>query len=327
MSTAWKLKSNIVSAMNDILGATNPDTGLPFISSSLTEVQITTPTEAAPAAMSGSVVLFTFADASTIEGLLTAVSAWTRSGDDISPTGNINSNHWLESTGAFTLTYGSHAPITVFPTTVFPYTTPADLQATLRAAWGIPTLVVNDDGTGTLDAFYLEFGCAADELRIGGNGTLAYGREYSTASDFELGTGMDAVRILVQADAMFGIHPALPIGNDAYINKGDHLLTPITTAYADLGAPAGGVDLPPASVTTINGKSVAEVTVDPTVTPVTVSGQPLPNGSVLRNTTTGQKFLKTAGSVTNYFPIPVAPETEWNWETSASIDWAILQAK
>lgn len=91
---------------------------------------------------------------------------------------------------------------------------------------------------------------------------------------------------------------------------------------------SSGVALPTTDVAVVDGGVVvAAITVDPTTIPVTVNGQPLPDGSILRNTTTGQKFYKISGGVSNYLPIPVIPDPTWSFGSTVDEAWEILQNK
>jgi len=74
-----------------------------------------------------------------------------------------------------------------------------------------------------------------------------------------------------------------------------------------------------------SGKAVAELAVDPRVAPVTLGGQALPEGSVVRNTVTGQKFMKSSGGVTAFVAIELEPKAQWSWSASADAAWEVLQ--
>jgi hypothetical protein len=71
------------------------------------------------------------------------------------------------------------------------------------------------------------------------------------------------------------------------------------------------------------------VSVDPRTTPVrvTIAGveQALPEGSVVRNTSTGQKFLKVAGGEMAFAAISITPPAEWAWSAAGAQGWAVLQ--
>jgi hypothetical protein len=77
------------------------------------------------------------------------------------------------------------------------------------------------------------------------------------------------------------------------------------------------------------GKVIGSVSVDPRSTSVrvTINGveQALPTGSVVRNTTTGQKFLKLAGGETEFAAISITPSSEWSWSAAGVASWSLLQ--
>jgi hypothetical protein len=59
---------------------------------------------------------------------------------------------------------------------------------------------------------------------------------------------------------------------------------------------------------------------------VTVNGQPLPTGSVLRNTATNQKFVKLPGEATAFMAIELEPKNNWAFTPTGNAAWEILQA-
>ena len=79
------------------------------------------------------------------------------------------------------------------------------------------------------------------------------------------------------------------------------------------------------SVSVSGGKIVGVVSVDPTTTAVTVGGQPLPEGSVVKNSSSGQKFIKVSGGATSFVAIEVMPDADWGWSSAAAEAWEILQ--
>lgn len=91
-------------------------------------------------------------------------------------------------------------------------------------------------------------------------------------------------------------------------------------------------DDPPVIQNTVilGGKAVAAVSVDPRTTSVrvTISGveQALPTGSVVKLSSTGQKFLKVSGNEFAFTAISVTPEAEWSWSAGTVDAWAILQS-
>lgn len=79
------------------------------------------------------------------------------------------------------------------------------------------------------------------------------------------------------------------------------------------------------SIATSDGKVVGLVSVDPRTTEVTVDGQALPEGSVVRNSVTGQKFLKFGTQKTEFIAIETEPLQEWGWDESVNEYWEDLQ--
>lgn len=86
------------------------------------------------------------------------------------------------------------------------------------------------------------------------------------------------------------------------------------------------------SITLSDGKVYAEITIDPRVMPVTqADGSPLPEGSVLKNASSGQKYYKLTNSpasgsaTTNFVAIELVPPEEWGWSEAAAAAWEVLQ--
>jgi surface protein len=77
----------------------------------------------------------------------------------------------------------------------------------------------------------------------------------------------------------------------------------------------------------VGDKVIGVITVDPRTDGVLYNGQPLPAGSVLRNTDGGQKFIAGGTSSTDFTAIEVAPKSEWDWDSSAEAAWEVLQNK
>lgn len=86
------------------------------------------------------------------------------------------------------------------------------------------------------------------------------------------------------------------------------------------------VSLPVTGLPMAAGKVITSAAVNPQQIPVTLNGQPLPTGSVIRNTATGQKFVKVDGGSMSYLAIDVEPKTAWGWSPSADALWEILQS-
>lgn len=80
----------------------------------------------------------------------------------------------------------------------------------------------------------------------------------------------------------------------------------------------------------LDGKVIGTVTVDPRTTAITTIidevEQFLPTGSIIRNTTTGQKFIKIDGDEFAYNAILIAPPAEWGWSQEGIDAWAVLQS-
>jgi hypothetical protein len=75
-----------------------------------------------------------------------------------------------------------------------------------------------------------------------------------------------------------------------------------------------------------SGKVVGTISVNPTVTAVTINnGQPLPTGSLLKNAS-GQKYMKVDGGATSFVVILVEPDADWNWGPDGEAAWAVLQS-
>lgn len=96
----------------------------------------------------------------------------------------------------------------------------------------------------------------------------------------------------------------------------------ITNQSSDDPVALPGTGLP----TLASGQVITTTAANPTVVEVTVNGQPLPVGSVLRNTATGQKFVKVDGGALDFVAIEVEPKVSWGWEASGDAAWEILQA-
>lgn len=91
-----------------------------------------------------------------------------------------------------------------------------------------------------------------------------------------------------------------------------------------------GIDLDPESVDVEvlpSGIAIATVSVNPITSNVLLNGQPLPEGSVLRNSTDGQKFLKSGPGVNDFGAIEISPKTAWNLSEAGDAAWSYLQDK
>lgn len=75
------------------------------------------------------------------------------------------------------------------------------------------------------------------------------------------------------------------------------------------------------------GAVIAEINDDPTVAPPLINGSPIAEGSIVRNTSTGQKFIKVAGDADAFVAIEIAPKPEWAFTEGGEQAWAALQSK
>lgn len=80
-----------------------------------------------------------------------------------------------------------------------------------------------------------------------------------------------------------------------------------------------------ANIVIVGSTVVGAIAVDPTTTPILVNNQPLPVNSVLKNASTGQKYIKVEGGATAFVAIEVIPPTEWGWSQEGIDAWAVLQ--
>jgi hypothetical protein len=86
--------------------------------------------------------------------------------------------------------------------------------------------------------------------------------------------------------------------------------------------PTAGADAP----VLVGSVVVGTVIADPrTAGGVTYNGDPLPAGSVLRNTTTGQKFIAGGTSTTDFSAIEITPPAEWGYSAGGEAAWEVLQ--
>ena len=96
------------------------------------------------------------------------------------------------------------------------------------------------------------------------------------------------------------------------------------------GSGGGGSTTSVSNAVLVGGKAVGAVSVDPRTSPVrvTISGveQALPTGSVVRLSSTGQKFLKVSGDEFAFTAISVTPPAEWSWSAGGSEAWSVLQS-
>lgn len=170
----------------------------------------------------------------------------------------------------------------------------------------IGTLSVTDPDVGDSVAFSVISG--SDKFNISGTSLRA-----SVAFDYEAATSHSVTVRATDAgglsyDKSFTISVTNDVGDDSIV------LTEST------------------SITLSDGKVYAEITIDPRVMPVTqADGSPLPEGSVLKNASSGQKYYKLTNSpasgsaTTNFVAIELVPPEEWGWSEAAEAAWEVLQ--
>lgn len=170
----------------------------------------------------------------------------------------------------------------------------------------IGTLSVTDPDVGDSVAFSVISG--SDKFNISGTSLRA-----SVAFDYEAATSHSVTVRATDAgglsyDKSFTISVTNDVGDDPVV------LTEST------------------SITLSDGKVYAEITVDPRTMPVTqADGSPLPEGSVLKNASSGQKYYKLTNSpasgsaTTNFVAIELVPPEEWGWSEAAAAAWEVLQ--
>lgn len=96
------------------------------------------------------------------------------------------------------------------------------------------------------------------------------------------------------------------------------------------GGGGGGSTSPVSNAVVVGGKAVGTVSVDPRTTAVrvTIAGveQALPTGSVVRLSSSGQKFLKVSGGELEFAAISVTPPVAWSWSVGGTEAWSVLQS-
>lgn len=86
----------------------------------------------------------------------------------------------------------------------------------------------------------------------------------------------------------------------------------------------------PQNLNILGSKATGVVSYDPRVAParITISGvvQALPSGSIVRLSSSGQKFVKVDGGELEYTAIYVTPPAEWGWSEEGSDLWEVFQS-
>lgn len=166
----------------------------------------------------------------------------------------------------------------------------------------IGTLSATDPDVGDTVTFSVLLG--SDKFNVSGNQLRA-----SVSFDYEALVSSKFVPVTVRATDASG----------ATFDQA--FLIEILNSTSDDGVALVSAQLPVLS----SGKAVASIAVDPRVVPVTLGGQALSEGSVIRNTVSGQKFMKSAGGVNAFVAIELTPKAAWSWSASANAAWEILQ--
>lgn len=182
------------------------------------------------------------------------------------------------------------------------------------------------------DAQFNEY--AIRHLRLN-NGSIEISADPSAASRpflvLSAGSTLNAIKFYVEEGFIMseGYLGSGRIWSDRVVSDYPALLGigPDTGGGSGGGGGGSGVSLP-SSTTVVGGKAVATVSVNPTLVEVTLNGQPLPVGSILRNSSEGgKKYLKIAGGATAFKSISVQPDVSWNWDADGAAAWAVLQNK
>jgi hypothetical protein len=105
----------------------------------------------------------------------------------------------------------------------------------------------------------------------------------------------------------------------AFVNNTAVALTEVIVGTG-VDLPSTGTDAP----VMVGSLAVGTVIADPR-SGVTYNGNPLPAGSVLRNTTTGQKFIAGGTSITDFTAIEITPPAAWGFSVAGDTAWAVLQ--
>jgi hypothetical protein len=111
-----------------------------------------------------------------------------------------------------------------------------------------------------------------------------------------------------------------------YFPLTDGKLVLSSTVQTGTGGGGGGGGDQPSGPGMYDGKVIMTVEADPTQTEVLYDNQPLPEGSIVKLSATGQKFVKLSGESTAFQAIEIVPPAEWNWNQEGVDAWADLQS-
>lgn len=73
-----------------------------------------------------------------------------------------------------------------------------------------------------------------------------------------------------------------------------------------------------------NGLVYVETVYNPQQYAILIDGLPVPQGSIVINPNTNQRYLKLPGNSTYYYKIPVNPKPEWKWSEEGNLIWMLL---
>lgn len=164
----------------------------------------------------------------------------------------------------------------------------------------IANLMVVDPDFG--DVVYYSIMSGSDKFNINGNQLRA-----SVSFDYEVASSH---LVIVRATDEAGL----------YIDQVFSIS--VTNQASDDPVVLPGSGLP----TLASGQVITTTASNPMQVAVTINGQPLPVGSVLRNTATGQKFVKVTGNELAFVAIEAEPSPTWGWGASGDAAWAVLQS-
>lgn len=123
--------------------------------------------------------------------------------------------------------------------------------------------------------------------------------------------------------------------NNAYLIFGLQNYNPSTNVYLsdNIGwssTPNGLIfaaqNIPTFVASFVGSKVFVTSNADPRVSAVQVNGQGLPDGSVVRWTSNGQKFYKIAGGDLVYRAVTISVPSAWGWDAVGQAAWTTLQS-
>jgi hypothetical protein len=137
--------------------------------------------------------------------------------------------------------------------------------------------------------------------------------------------GASAEKVTINQNGFWGIDYLWVFTGDEESQEPSYTTTiiPGVTIIASIPPPPA---VEPTNVVLVGGKVVGEVEVDPTANDVKYNDAALPVGSLLRNTITGFKYLKSDTGVRDFVEIPDVVNPDWRLAAGANAAWAILQS-